>query len=697
MGKALIGGGYSGGPFSGTAFTYYLGDLGGLVTEGFAQITMRNAGTMSNLGGSVDNVGTGRSNTNRKNGSPVNLTVSFTDTTAQIVYDTTHSDSYSAGDLHGSRNVETGTTTWYWLKAVWEGSSGHNSPYATQLCFPHTGTFFSPLSGGAAGTDQSSTETSAQALMRTSGTIKNVAFHVFGDGTSSMVMTLRKNVNNGNITATCPANTTGTFEDTSHTDTFADGDLISLRTTNQSVIASTQFWISSHIDYDANENEIFSHLIGAIAFNASDRFLALLGTHAPTTTEAPWKIKHHFAGKARNLRAHVSSYSMGSAFTLRLRKNGADANQQLSITGTGWFEDTSNNDSFLATDDLNYVIRGGTSGSATFGPIMMTESSSVALTATGLTVGSPVFGTPTYTKNSINLTALMPSWSPDIGSPEFTQKHALLKANLTVGSPVIQIPGLVGFGAVGVAVASPEIGRPRLKHPFGPWAMIPTHSSQLAEADAILNRALDALIGAVPGRQVGRPAWDFRRAVGAIRADGKTLINDGTLGPKAAEAWALARAAGATFEGFMTARARLLAEMPVFVPGEAVAHLTVQLTLVQMAALTASTTYESRDDALFALKRIAVAFEAAEEDVADEHDAMTYRSLVTLRAAAVRDLAERSRQLPRVVPYAFANSMPGLWIAHRIFADGSRAEQLLAENKWVHPAFASPEGICLSR
>lgn len=325
------------------------------------------------------------------------------------------------------------------------------------------------------------------------------------------------------------------------------------------------------------------------------------------------------------------------------------------------------------------------------------KAAAYGLIAAPLTVASPVLGTPAYSKNAYALTAISVGHSPIIGAPVLKQKQVLVAAGLTVQSPVIQVPGRLDIPVANLTVGSPVLATPVLHHPQGAWSPIPTHSQQLAEAVGVLNRALDALVAAVPGRTVGRLAWDFRHAVGVIRADAQTLINDGSLGPKATEAWELARKAGASFYSLMTARSLMIAETPMFVPAEAVSHLTVQLTLIQMATICGLTTYDSRDEALIALNLIAVVFGEAEEDVADEHDASMYRSLVTLRAATVRDLAERCRQLPRVVPYSYPSSMPGLWIAHKIYQDGARSEQLLKENKWVHPLFATPDGVALSR
>jgi hypothetical protein len=701
MGKVLVGGGAGDSTFVTSAYLVPVGALVRSTVE--LTITMRVAGTVSRYAASINANGATRSGRLRKNSTNVNGILTFTDSVAQVLYDTTHTDDYAIGDTFGVFCTDNGTHPRYnWQSFVFEAAGGASVGFLGTSGTQSIGAYFKILGGlSQQASNEYTTESLQQNKMRTSGTVQFcTVLNPTAVGSGTNTWTLRKNGVDTAIAIAVPMTSTGKFEDTTHSVSFVSGDLLGWRCSGSTVSSSGLQHPIACITYAGNAYEVVAGP-GGLTANASDRFIALTAAAGvPDLTEAPQKMQHGFAGTIAKLRANVAASTFSGAITIKLRKNGADASNAISLTAgtTGWFEDASSIDTFAAGDDINYVVRGGTSGGGTIAAIMVTETPSGAtLVATNLTVGSPVLGTPVYAKNSIVFTASFPPHSPDLDTPTLIEKNKLVAVGITVASPFIQIPGLTGISAAGFAVASPEFGRPGLKHPYGPFPAIPTHSSQLAEAVAILNRALDALTGAVPGRQVGRPAWDFRRAVGAIRSNGKSLINDGTLGAAAAEAWALARLAGATFEGFMTARSRMLLETPAYVPGEAVAHLTVQLTLVQMAALTASTTYESRDDALAALQRIAVAFAAAEEDVADEHDAMTYRALVNLRAAAVRDLAERSRLLPRVVPYRFATSMPGLWIANRIFADGGRAEQLLAENKWVHPAFAPPEGICLSR
>lgn len=322
------------------------------------------------------------------------------------------------------------------------------------------------------------------------------------------------------------------------------------------------------------------------------------------------------------------------------------------------------------------------------------------LTAGAIAVSAPVVGTPPSFQ-FVALAASMPARNPEIGTPPLKQKHAFTAAPLTVRSPVFKQyapPGFIWFDPVpAFSVAALQLGSPLVHVAHGPWTPTPTFSEQIDAANDLLSRVLDGLLKTIPGRMIGRPAWDVRRAVGDIRANSKALIVNGTLGDPAIEAWGFAAVAGATFDTFDVLRKGIIAEEPLSLPAQEVAHLALRLTLSQMAIFTATTEFVARDQALAALNRLSAAFAPAEEDAADERDPVMFRALIASRAAAVRDLAERGRQLPRIVPYSFATAMPSLWIANRIYGDGSRSDELLAENHMVHPAFAPPDGVCLSR
>lgn len=190
---------------------------------------------------------------------------------------------------------------------------------------------------------------------------------------------------------------------------------------------------------------------------------------------------------------------------------------------------------------------------------------------------------------------------------------------------------------------------------------------------------------------------DLRRAVGKLSADAESEIRDATFATSLAECFRLAREAGATFDAIDLIRQEAIGADPVSPAAVVVATAIVQQALVTLGAIVADTVFVSRQEVEQARSRISLAFDVAEEDAADERDPAAYQALVSLHAATVRDLTARARPLPRMIAYAFPTSMPVLWTANRLYGDGARYLELVAENAMVHPLFAPAAGRALAR
>jgi prophage DNA circulation protein len=77
-------------------------------------------------------------------------------------------------------------------------------------------------------------------------------------------------------------------------------------------------------------------------------------------------------------------------------------------------------------------------------------------------------------------------------------------------------------------------------------------------------------------------------------------------------------------------------------------------------------------------------------------DQMSYRGLVELHAGIIAFLVQTARPLPAMLQFSFAQSMPTLTMSNRLYYDASRADELRAENKVVHPLFMLSTGQALS-
>lgn len=69
------------------------------------------------------------------------------------------------------------------------------------------------------------------------------------------------------------------------------------------------------------------------------------------------------------------------------------------------------------------------------------------------------------------------------------------------------------------------------------------------------------------------------------------------------------------------------------------------------------------------------------------------RALTLLRAAVVRDVATRAEYLARASTYTPQVVLPALVVAHRVYQDASRAEELVVRNGVRHPAFVPAKAL----
>ncbi len=224
-------------------------------------------------------------------------------------------------------------------------------------------------------------------------------------------------------------------------------------------------------------------------------------------------------------------------------------------------------------------------------------------------------------------------------------------------------------------------------------AMTPT---QRRLAVAALRATLDALL-ASGGDRAGQPGADLRRLCGALDAEATIRVQDGAFSAPLRGCFETATAAGATLDGMDRVRLAALATTNPEGAVQRIVQTAVRYALVQMCLITAATVFTSRQDVEAALARLNGAFGPAEDYAAGHFNTSVYRALVALHAAASRDLTQRARPLPRLTSYAFADRMPALALANRLYGDGGRAGELIAENRDViHPLFMPAAGRALS-
>jgi prophage DNA circulation protein len=214
------------------------------------------------------------------------------------------------------------------------------------------------------------------------------------------------------------------------------------------------------------------------------------------------------------------------------------------------------------------------------------------------------------------------------------------------------------------------------------------------EAVPIVNATLNALLAWAPTR--GRDGSNLRTAVNDVRAHVMVLLQTDSIGPPLANCFALAKATGASVKDIEIVRATAAAEQPQSAGAILIRDSLIMFCLETQARILIETEFVSREDVEQTRAMFNESFGSIAEDVADRMDAMTYRAIVQLHAAVAFFLVETARPLPRMLHYQFSLPLPTLAIAHKLYADAGRADELRAENKVVHPAFSARVGRALS-
>jgi prophage DNA circulation protein len=95
----------------------------------------------------------------------------------------------------------------------------------------------------------------------------------------------------------------------------------------------------------------------------------------------------------------------------------------------------------------------------------------------------------------------------------------------------------------------------------------------------------------------------------------------------------------------------------------------------------------SADDAATVRDAVTSLIDSEIEVAGNQGEDDTYGALRSLRAAVVQDLNKRGAGLASIKTFNMKASLPALVLAHRIYRDASRADELVAQADPVHPAF----------
>lgn len=123
----------------------------------------------------------------------------------------------------------------------------------------------------------------------------------------------------------------------------------------------------------------------------------------------------------------------------------------------------------------------------------------------------------------------------------------------------------------------------------------------------------------------------------------------------------------------------------------AMTQLVRVVAVAEAAGAVAELAFESYADAeAVRAELVAVMDELLEQPtLADE----MYDTLRALRAATVRDITTRGADLARALPYTPPTTLPALVVAHLVYTDARRADELVTRNRVPHPSFVAGQRV----
>ncbi|MFA6971627.1 MAG: DNA circularization N-terminal domain-containing protein [Gallionella sp.] len=123
---------------------------------------------------------------------------------------------------------------------------------------------------------------------------------------------------------------------------------------------------------------------------------------------------------------------------------------------------------------------------------------------------------------------------------------------------------------------------------------------------------------------------------------------------------------------------------------DAVINLVRNTTLIEAARASSQIEFVSLNEAQTVRDQLVTRFDAQMLTAPDA----VYAVLASLKSAVVRDITVRGADLAQVVSYTPRTTLPALVVAHQLYGDATRADEIVARNHIRHPGFV-PGGRAL--
>lgn len=194
----------------------------------------------------------------------------------------------------------------------------------------------------------------------------------------------------------------------------------------------------------------------------------------------------------------------------------------------------------------------------------------------------------------------------------------------------------------------------------------------------------------------GDMASAMRHQIGLLRSYGVQYLVDETFGTNLFECFRLARTLPITADRVAYVREEIYQEKPIGPIAILVVETAIIYCLSTECLFITQMTFKSRDEVVLMMQRMKTAFDAAREQAADRMDSGTYQNLSYLAGSIINHLSRTALQLPSIVQFNYQANMPSLYLSNRIYQDASRSDELINENRTVHPLFMQRDIIGLA-
>lgn len=212
--------------------------------------------------------------------------------------------------------------------------------------------------------------------------IRNMATYISVNGLAGVAnFILRVNQTSTALAIAIPNQQTGRFQDLANSVNIVSGDLVAYHENRSGAIPGSlprSTSISVEMRSDSGDITISATSEGATIGNTAPEYGAIRGQVLESASNTRVDITMRNAPTLSDMRFYTSAFTLDVDPTVSLLKNGSAANQSVTPTGTGAFEDTSNTDSFLATDEAATKIDATAASSGSMSPRIIHYKSDAA-------------------------------------------------------------------------------------------------------------------------------------------------------------------------------------------------------------------------------------------------------------------------------------------------------------------------------